>query len=239
MSLADRRTYDDDEVREIFSLAAETQERDTVPVTTETRSGLTLRELQEVGREVGLEPDRVARAAAAFDARSASLPRRTFLGAPTGVRRTVELPRELTDREWEALAGELRETFDARGRVISRGSAHEWTDGEVHAFLEPHGPGHRLRLDARTFPLTVGAGAGAFGIFAGLLSLVTSALDAATFGPVLEVLLPLLLVLVGAGAVGTNVLRLRRWADDRERRMEHVAERARALAEGSLPEEPG
>lgn len=231
--MADERTYDDDEVKEIFSLAAHT--RDVAPPTTEPRSGLTLTELQEVGREVGLEPDRVAKAAARFDARSQSSPRRTFLGWPTGVYRSVQLPRELTDREWEALAGELRETFGTRGRVISRGSAHEWTDGEVHAFLEPSGPGHRLRLDGRTSPLNVAAGAGAFGVFVGLQALVTSALDAATFGP--EVLLPLVLVLVGAGAVGMNVLRLRRWADDREGRMEYVVGRARALIEGSPPEE--
>lgn len=236
MSLADQRTYDDDEVNEIFSLAAHTP--DAAPTTTEARARLTLRELQEVGREVGLEPDRVAEAAARFDARSQSSPRRTFLGWPTGVHRSVQLPRELTDREWEALAGELRETFGTRGRVISRGSAHEWTDGEVHAFLEPSGPGHRLRLDGRTFPLTVAAGVGAFGVFAGLQALVTSALDAATFGSVLEVLLPLLLVLVGAGAVGMNVLRLRRWADDREGLMEHVIDRARRLSEGSPPKEP-
>jgi hypothetical protein len=236
--LPDRRTYDDDEVREIFSLAAETRDQDTASARTEDRSGLTLPELKEIGREVGLKPDRIAEAAALFDARLEALPRRTFLGGPTGVHRTVELPRELTDREWEALAGELRETFDARGRVISRGSAREWTDGEVHAFLEPSGSGHRLRLYARTFPLTVAAGAGAFGVFAGLLALLTSALDEVTFGPVMEVVLPLMLVLIGAGAIGMNVLRLRRWADDRERRMEHVSQRARALAEEAPPEEP-
>ena len=236
MSLADQRTYDDDEVKEIFSLAANTQ--GAAPTTSEARSGLTLRELQEVGREVGLEPDRVAEAAARFDARSLSSPRRTFLGGPMGVRRSVQLPRELTDREWETLAGELREAFGTRGRMISTGLTHEWTGDDVHAFLEPSGPGHRLRLDAQTFPLTVAAGAGAFGVLVGLQALATSALDAATFGPVLEVLLPLLLVLVGAGAIGMNVIRLRRWSDDMEERMEYVVGRARALTEGSPPEEP-
>ena len=230
--MTDPRTYDDDEVKEIFSLAAHTQ---GAAPTTQARSGLTLRELQEVGREAGLAPGRVADAAALVDARGESLPRRTFLGGPTHVHRAVELPRELTDREWEALAGELREAFGASGRVTSRGVTHEWTGGDVHAFLEPTGIGHRLRLEARKSPLTVGTAAGAFGVFAGLLSLVTNALDAATPGFVVEVLLPLLLVLVGAGAVGLNVMQLRRWAGDRERLMEHIVERARALTEYPLP----
>lgn len=229
--MPDGRAYDDDEVREIFSLAADAS--DSAPSVKAHRSGLTLPELQEVGHEVGLEPDRVAEAAAIVDARPKSLPRRTVMGAPTWVGRAVELPRALSDREWELLAGELRETFGSRGRVISRGSAHEWTDGEVHAFLEPTATGHRLRLDARTFPLTVGSAAGVFGLFVGLLTLVTSALDAATFGPVLEVLLPALLALVGGGAIGMNVLRLRQWADDRERKMESIARRARELSEAS------
>jgi len=236
VSSVDRRTYDDDEVREIFSLAAETQ--DTMPARTEARSGLTLRELQEVGREAGLEPERVAMAAAMFDARSEPRPRETVLGVPMSVGRTAELRRPLTDREWEIVAGELRNAFGSAGRVVSRGSSHEWTDGEVHAWLEPTGIGHRLRLAARRQPVTALTVAGLFGMFAGLLLLLTSGLDVATFGSMWETLLPALLALVGGGAAGMNVLRLRRWADDRERRMEHVAERARALAEGTLPEEP-
>lgn len=88
--------------------------------------------------------------------------------------------------------------------MISRGSAHEWTDGSA---------------------------AGVIGLFVGLLTLVTSALDAATFGPGLEVLLPALLALVGGSAVGMNVLRLKQWADDREQKMESIARRAREQSE--------
>jgi hypothetical protein len=237
--LSDRppnRTYDDDEVREIFSLAAESP--GSAPPTETAGSGLTLPELQEVGREVGLEPERVARAAALLDAGSEPVPRETALGVPVRVGRDVELPRPLTDHEWEIVAAELRDTFDSGGRVVSRGSTREWSDGEVHAWLEPTPTGHRLRLAARSQPVTALTVAGLFGLFAGLLLLLTSGLDATTFGSTWELLLPALLALVGGGAAGMNVLRLRRWADDRERRMAHVAERARALAEGTPPDEP-
>lgn len=229
--MSDRHRYGDDEVREIFALAAEAQ--DAAPPAAAARSGLTLRELQDVGREVDLDPERVAEAAALLDGRSETFPRRKFLGAPSRVTLATDLPRAPTDREWETVAGELRETFGARGRVISRGSAHEWTDGEVHAVLEPTTTGQRLRLDARTSPVNAGAVAGGFGLLAGLLGLVTSALDAATFGPVLELLLPALLMLVSAGAIGLNVLRLRRWAKDREDRLKHIADQARHLLEAS------
>lgn len=227
--MSDRRTFRDEEVSEIFSLAAEMQ--DATPPATGARSGLTLPELQEVAREVGLAPQRVAEAAAIVASRAGSRPRRTFLGAPTGVSRTADLSGTLDEREWDMLAGELREAFGSHGRLMSQGATHEWTDGEVHAVLEPTSAGqHRLRLNARILPVTVGAVAGAFGVFAGLLSLATSALDAATFGPVLELVLPGLLVLVGGGAIALHIVRLRRWADESEDAMAQVVERAREMA---------
>lgn len=229
------RRYDDEEIGEIFSRAAEAQ--DAAPPVPDPRAGLTLEELQEVGREVGLRPDRIAAAAAIVDAdRGGGAPAGAF--APTRVARTVDLPRGLTDREWEVLAGEIREIFDTRGRVIARSSAHEWTDGEVHAAVGPTGDGQQLRLEARTPPVTTAAVAGGLGLAAGALALATSALDAATFGLLLEWLLPVLLMLVGAGAIGLHVVRLREWAEDRERRLDRVAERARELAAGPPPE-PG
>ncbi|MGD8497069.1 MAG: hypothetical protein PVF05_12915 [Gemmatimonadales bacterium] len=221
------RRYDDEEIGEIFALAAEA--RDAAPPAAGSRAGLTLEELQEVGREVGLLPDRVAAAAALVDA-DGGVGASTGARAPTRVERTVDLPRALTDREWEVLAGEMREVFDARGRVTTRPSAREWTDGEVHAVVGPTDGGQQLRLEARTAPITPAAVAGGLGLAAGALALVTGALDAATFGLVLEWLLPVLLMLVGAGALGLHVIRLRQWAEKRELDFEEVADRARELA---------
>ena len=234
--MADERKYREDEVSDIFALATSADSADgaSLPVLADQK-GLTLEELQQVGREVGLSPERVAAAAAAVGARSESLPRRTSLGAPVSVGRVVELPRTATDREWQILVAELRETFGARGRVTSHGDAREWTNGNLHAFLEPTEAGHRLRLGTqKTWSKEVNA-IGASALVVGLVLLVTSGLDAATFGATFEFLIPAMLALGGGGALARNFLRLRRWADNRERQMEHIAGRARALLEATPP----
>ena len=74
---------------------------------------------------------------------------------------------------------------------------------------------------------------GAFALLDGVVLLATRGLDAATFGPLLEWLLPVLLVLAGGAAVAISVAQARSWAEDREARMERVAERTYRLLAGS------
>ena len=78
--MANERKYGDEEVEEIFDLAASRGELGRPHVSDE--GGLTLAELQEVGLEVGMEPGRIAEAALAVDARREVLPRRTYMGVP-------------------------------------------------------------------------------------------------------------------------------------------------------------
>ena len=89
------RRYRDEEVREVFELATRRGVSE-LPVRSET-DGLTLADLQDIGREVGLEPTVVAQAAAALEARAPTALQRTSLGMPIEVGRTVVLPRPLTD----------------------------------------------------------------------------------------------------------------------------------------------
>ena len=227
--MADERKYGEDEVSEIFAIAT-TAGGASLPALAD-REGLTLRELQEVGREIGLAPERVAEAAAKLDARTETLPRRTSLGSPVSVGRVVELPRAATEREWQVLVAEMRKTFGARGRVTSHGEIREWTKGNLHAFLEPTETGHRLRLGAHKIGTKAVTAIGAVGLVPGLLLLVTAGLDEVTFGATLATLIPALLALSGGGILARNFLRLRKWADERERQMEHIAGRARALLE--------
>ena len=70
--------------------------------------------------------------------------------------RTVELPRALTDQERNRLVIDLRETFDAKGKIRDEGAFKQWTNSNLQALLEPTETGQRLRLrtvkgDARSF----------------------------------------------------------------------------------------
>src|SRR6185503_7153045 len=122
------RRYTDEEVAKIFERAAEAQQAARKQLTSgESPEGMTLAQLQEIGKEVGISPELVAQAA-----RSVALPVRAtgrkFLGLPIGVGRTVDLERRLTDAEWDQLVVDLRETFDAKGTIRHEGSFRQWTN---------------------------------------------------------------------------------------------------------------
>src|SRR5437588_604339 len=86
-AMTDRR-YDDKEIAAIFRAATEgplSPQRQVPP-----EEGLTLADLQAIGREVGISPAAVAQAARALDIRRETAAR-TFFGLPIGVARTVNL----------------------------------------------------------------------------------------------------------------------------------------------------
>jgi hypothetical protein len=235
--MPEERRFSEDEVAEIFESAATAR---TGPGGALSRTeGLTLSELQAIGREVGMAPERIAEAAAALDIRRESA-RRSDFGMPVSVRRVVDLPRAPTDREWEMLVADLRETFNAKGRESSRGEIREWNNGNLHAYVEPTATGYRLRMGT-----TKGEAAGLnrFGAFSLVLALVMLAVFAAQGRLGEEFMVPIILGLMGTLAVGSNALRLPGWAEEREAQMERVGARAvsllgagpssRALPEGS------
>lgn len=232
-ALTDERIYHDEEVGEIFARAASA---DAVgPVVPPVREGFTLAELQDVGREVGIPPERVATAAAEVAARSGDLGRRTSWGAPVSIGRTAELARVPSDDEWNALVKELRGVAGSSGRVITHGEAREWTTGDLHVFIEPSSAGHagqaghRVRLmasqPARLEVLSLGSAT----LVVGLVFLLTSALDVATFGPLLEWLIPAVVALTGAGLLAMRSVGMRRWEVDTRAEMERIIDRTRLL----------
>ena len=225
------RRYNEDEVAAIFERAAEAQQagRRQLP----SGEGMTLADLQEIGRDVGIPAELVAQAARSLD-RGGPSSSRTLLGLPIGVGLTVDLDRRLSDHEWERLVIDLRETFDARGTVRSDGSFRQWTNGNLQALLEPTPTGQRLRLrtvkgDARAF---IAAGLGSLGITAPWLIAVIVSGKLGDPGALTGVAF---LSAVGVGMLGLGALRLPAWARLRRRQMEGVASRL-ALATGSDPD---
>ena len=223
------RRYDEDEVREIFRRAAS---RSVATTDDPQPTGMTLAELQDVGREVGLDPGAVAQAASSLAHRSTGLPRRTYLGMPIAVGHVVPLPRPPTDAEWERLVSELRSTFGARGRITVHGGLREWSNGNLHACIEPDDQGYRLRLGTRKGDAQVLNSMGFAGIAAGTLSFAAMALG----GTLPEaVLIPWMISSAGVGAFLANVLRLHPWAARRERQMQELARKIRQIMGAELP----
>ena len=221
--MSKERKYQDHEIRQILDLAIGQEDgpAQSLPLV----DGLTLLELQEVGREVGLLPDRITQAVAAFEGRGEAVPRGTTLGLPTSVGRVVPLPRSPSDREWELIIAELRTTFGGKGEVTSQGGLREWSHGKVHAFIEPTETGHRLRL-ADSNAAVVGIVAGGFVLaFALLIFVVLLGKE----NPGFRFAVPAFFSLFGGSLAAGSALSLPRWAREQERRMEHISRHAVSL----------
>lgn len=215
------RRFDEREIALIFEQASTAQ--DARGEQAGPSNGLTLEQLHEIGRDVGLSAEHISRAAAAVT-RGDLVPtrERRWLGLPVGVSRTIDFGRPITDSEWSRLVVSLRETFDARGKTISDGPFRQWHNGNLQALLEPTEKGHRLRLstrkgDAPARVVFAGAYLGLAGLFATLGAVGSVSAGGSTIGAVL---------FAGAGlaALASAVFGLPRWARVRARQMESIAE---------------
>lgn len=217
------KRFTEEEAAAIFERAAHTE----VAVTHRGSSeGMTLPELQEAGREAGLAPELIARAAAELESIPASTGRR--FGLPVRVGHDVALSRPLTEAEWEQLVVDCRRTFDAEGVLRQDGSFREWSNGNLHVLLEPDGRGGQ-RLGFRTTNGTAkelidsGAFMGGLGGVSLIVWAITSALNLSA-SPVFGVTAA---ACVGLGGVffGLGALPLRRWGALRQTQMKEIAAR--------------
>lgn len=218
------RRFSEDEVSEILKYAAEVQDSDQGLLSPGT--GLTLAELQEIGRQAGISPEAMQLAARRVGI-SVANPTRTFLGLPLGVGRTIELDRRLTDEEWDRLVAELRTTFDARGVVRQEGSLRTWSNGNLQALLEPTATGHRLRLrtvrgGARQL-MMVGVAMAGVGTVATVAAAISGAVGNASF-----LSSQITLALTGIAMFGIGAIPLPGWARIRRKQMDQIADRVGA-----------
>jgi hypothetical protein len=216
------RRFNEEEVAEIFRQASEAQSQTSDGVLP-SGEGLTVTELTEIGRQVGISADQIARAAQGIE-RGGNATSRQFMGFPIGVGQTVDLGRKFSDEEWERLVVDLRETFHARGAIRKDGSLRQWTNGNLQALVEPTETGDRVRLrttkgDARRM---MALGLGMFGVSA--IGLIANATQAATIsGGALTYLT--LFAGMGIGMFGIGAVRLPSWARERRRQMSEIAAR--------------
>ena len=189
------------------------------------QQGMTLQQLQDIATEVGLSPLAVAAAAKGVE-RGDLVPtqQRTYAGLPVGVSRTIELGRTVSDAEWERLVVALRETFQARGTMVTEGSLRHWSNGNLQALLEPTATGHRLRLQTRKGDagLMFGLGLGT-ALMGGVIG-IAFALSTVPLHTTHPWWLPTLFGAVGLALIARPVLTLPKWARTRAAQMELFAE---------------
>jgi hypothetical protein len=229
--MGNERKFQDHEIRQILDLAIRQEDGPAHDVGSAQSlgapgDGLTLVQLQEVGREVGLPPERIAQAVATFDRGGERLPRATTLGLSTSVGRMVPLPRNLTDREWELLVVELRTTFGVKGEARSEGNIREWTHAYLQVFVEPTPTGYRLRMVDSTAGIVGIVGSGLVLAFA--LMIFGILLGKGSPGFLFAV--PALIGLLGGVGIVGSVRFLLKWAPRQEERMEHLSRYAASIA---------
>jgi hypothetical protein len=226
------RRFNEKEVTAIFEQATRAQQAAQQHAV--NGEGLTLAELQQIGREAGITPEFIARAAATVEQGGSAQPPATRMGLPISVSRTVDLPGPLSEEAWDRLVVDLRETFNARGRIRRDGSLREWSNGNLRAMLEPTENGHRLRL--RTLKGSAeGTIYGEIALIAiGVCFLLVMGLSDSFEPTSLQMGVMGLLTMLGLGGFGATAGRLRNWAEERERQMEAIAARAVDLAHAPI-----
>jgi hypothetical protein len=215
------RRFNEREVAAIFAQATEEQQADRGQLSPSPRDGMTIADVEEIGREVGIAPELLRQAAKSLDRHDVETSQR-LLGFPIGVGRVVDLDRVLSDAEWEAVVADLRQTFDATGRVRQDGAFREWRNGNLRAALEPMQTGHRLRLrtvktNARAFML---GGLATLGVAAAAgVSIAVGAGGHLTVAKVAQI------AIFGVGILSVGAVMVPGWARLRRRQMGELVQR--------------
>src|SRR4029079_1801500 len=162
-------------------------------------------------------------AAERIDARGKLAPVRRSFGLPVGLSRVVDLPRAPTDREWEQLISEFRTTFGAQGQATTSGGLRQWSQGSLHISVEPTERGEQLRLSTLKEDAIALNG---LGVVLGGMSVLMTQVVAAAGKPGKALVVLGMFGGMSLFAFGANLIRQPRWARERERQMEAIAEHA-------------
>ena len=141
-SLPTGRRFNEKEVAQIIKRASELQQLET---TTESSTGMSLAELEQVAREAGLDPALVRRAAVDLDTRVSDQTPNKFLGAPTVLRLERTIDGEVPADEYEQLVLEIQGQLGEVGSGSTIGRSLQWTVQSAA----------RRRVSSRTVQVTI------------------------------------------------------------------------------------
>ena len=120
------RRFGDGEVEAIVRRAAEEQ------VAHPTEEGMSLGTVQQIAADVGISPERVARAARDLASRETTQPPAEsgpgafWLGSPTAIVWKRVVDGEVTEAVYDDIVDEVEATFSAEGQVDTRGRSLTW-----------------------------------------------------------------------------------------------------------------
>jgi hypothetical protein len=218
------RRFNEAEVAAIFERATEAQQPG-LQGSSSSADGMTLAQLQDIGRDVGIPAESIALAAQSIGKVQPSTSRRTR--APTRRRADGQSRSKLSDEEWEQLVVDLRETFEARGTVRTEGSLRQWTNGNLQALLEPTLSGHRIRL--RTIKGdALGMIVGGIGMVGAATTMLIAGAVSGALGDRGMLMAMTFLGITGVGMFASSAIRLPGWAKTRRKQMEEIAARLAA-----------
>jgi hypothetical protein len=167
------RRFNDKEVARIIKRASELQEEEAP---TDSTTGLSLAELEQVAKEAGLDPALVRRAAADLDTRVTDQQPSMLVGAPTTLRLERTIDGEVPADEYEAIVAEIQRTLDAVGTGATLGRSLSWTLSpasrrrsarSVQVTITPRGGRTTIRIEEHMGALAGGIFGGAAGIGGG------------------------------------------------------------------------
>ena len=257
--MSEPRRFDDEETRAIFERAAERQEqaraaeRERDP---DAEGGLSLEELQEIGRAAGIDPAHIAAAARAIASGTASVPALpTAAGRGRGrVRRTGQDLPEVTapsgkpllhesrlvsrmdDATWERLVDALRRESKVAGITGQVGRVREWAKDRdskestpLTVRVVPEGDGDRIQVTEGTeqaYLIPKILG----GVMAGNGALIGLLMMLPMSGSGPPVALPLIFGGIGAAVWGGGTVIAGRVARRKAERLAAIADRLALLA---------
>ena len=220
------RRYTDEEVQQILALAAEADTGTGSALRENT--GMTLAEVQRIASEAGISAGAVAISAAVID-QPGTKTNVSGLAMQAAVANTVPLARPLTDAEWTRLVAQLRDTFQAEGRVTEAPGRREWRNGNLRVAVQTIGDGAVLELRTRKQSARSLVRVGlALLAGSGITSIATTV--AGTSAESLSGILTL--AITGVAMTAAGILPVPLWLSERRRQFASVADFVRRLAGG-------
>lgn len=223
------RKYNEQEIAAIFKQAAADQEaaQGAIP----SSEGLTLTEIEQIGKEAGITPEFIARAAAVVNQRTTTPPPQKTLGLPVSVARVVDLPTSFSDKDWDLLVADLHDTFHVPGEVRIDGSRRQWWNSQLHVLVEPSASGYRLRLRVLNEIQRLLLTGGLIFFLMGLFFMLMVAIKGDFGVKMAATLFVSMIAAVGLGGMGSAALMLPRWRKEKERQLEALTARILAREE--------